>query len=180
MAFVVRINTLLGCSLVVFGLIIICRESGGSPGAAAPLHFAGATYEEGSGPADPQAESQLIAPETLAKTLNGPVARRPLVVFVGPTILYRSGHIPDAKLIGPASRPEDLASLLNFARPLGRNTDIVLYCGCCPWEHCPNVRPALEALQKLGFSRVKVLHLLHDFKQDWLDRGYPVQRRPGE
>jgi len=174
-----KIRAVPGECLLALCLFAAAGETAGNP-SPVPPPFAGPAHEEGSVPAGPQAASQLLAPEDLAKTLSSPVSRKPLVVFVGPTILYRSGHIPGAKLIGPASRPEELASLLNFARPLARGTDIVLYCGCCPWEHCPNVRPALEALQKLGFSRVKILHLLHDFKQDWLDKGYPVQRHSGD
>ena len=53
---------------------------------------------------------------------------------------------------------------------------IVLYCGCCPWNHCPNVGPAFVRLRDLGFSRVKVLYLPNNFGDDWVAKGYPTDR----
>jgi thiosulfate/3-mercaptopyruvate sulfurtransferase len=52
---------------------------------------------------------------------------------------------------------------------------MVIYCGCCPWEKCPNVQPAMTTLQEMGFTRVRVLHLPDNFKTNWIDKGYPVE-----
>lgn len=48
--------------------------------------------------------------------------------------------------------------------------------GCCPETRCPNVRPANTELRKLGFSRVRVLDLPTTLKDDWSDRGHPVEK----
>ena len=52
----------------------------------------------------------------------------------------------------------------------------MIYCGCCPLAHCPNLRPAYTALKELGFSRLRILNLPENFGTDWADRGYPTER----
>ena len=52
---------------------------------------------------------------------------------------------------------------------------IVLYCGCCPWNRCPNVGPAYKQLRDLGFTNVKVLYLANNFGDDWVAKGYRVE-----
>jgi hypothetical protein len=47
-----------------------------------------------------------------------------------------------------------------------------VYCGCCPWDRCPNVKPAVELLKQMGFAKAKALYLGTGFKADWLDKGY--------
>ena len=59
---------------------------------------------------------------------------------------------------------------------LNRKTFIVLYCGCCPWNRCPNVAPAFKLLRDLGFTSVKVLYMANNLGSDWVDKGYPVER----
>ena len=39
---------------------------------------------------------------------------------------------------------------------------IVLYCGCCPWDRCPNLGPAYKQLHDAGFSNVNVLYLANN------------------
>ena len=117
-----------------------------------------------------------VGPEQLSRTVTDPQSPQPLILYIGPNILFRSGHIPGAKRIGPASQSEGVEDLRKQLQDLPRTSEIVIYCGCCPWEHCPNVRPAFSVLQKMGFSNVKVLHLPNNFKQDWTDKGFAVQR----
>ena len=52
--------------------------------------------------------------------------------------------------------PGDAAQPRRF---LPKASFIVLYCGCCPWNHCPNVGPAFKQLRDLGFTNVKVLYM---------------------
>jgi hypothetical protein len=52
---------------------------------------------------------------------------------------------------------------------------VVVYCGCCPWDRCPNVKPAVDLLNQMGFAKVKVLYLETGFKVDWLDKGYAAE-----
>jgi len=61
-----------------------------------------------------------------------------------------------------------------------KDREILLYCGCCPWEKCPNIRPAFAALHEMGFSKVRVMVVPKDFKTDWDDKGYPTEKRVGE
>ena len=72
-------------------------------------------------------------------------------------MLYTQAHIPGSEYIGPASSESGLQQLHKRVEPLPRDKFIVIYCGCCPWSHCPNVKPAHDALRALGFTNVKVL-----------------------
>jgi thiosulfate/3-mercaptopyruvate sulfurtransferase len=135
-------------------------------------------HNEGTGAisSDSWQAGQLVGPEQFSRTVSDPQGPKPLILCVAPNFLYRSGHIPGAKRIGAASQPEGLENLQKQVRDLPRAKEIVIYCGCCPWQHCPNVAPAFGALQRMGFTNVKVLHLPSGFKQDWTDKGFPVQR----
>ena len=125
---------------------------------------------------DPWPASALVEPLALAKSLSTDAGKRPLVYCVGFPFLYQSGHIPGARFAGPASRPEGVQALRHDVEDLSRSQSIVLYCGCCPWKDCPNIRPAYRALQELGFHSVRVLVLPENFRQDWIAKGLPVQK----
>ncbi|MGA8875905.1 MAG: rhodanese-like domain-containing protein [Candidatus Korobacteraceae bacterium] len=124
----------------------------------------------------PPGSPQLITPEDLVKTLQAKKGTKPLIFNVGPYLLYVQAHIPGSEYLGAASTPHGLASLRDRVKPLSPKTFIVLYCGCCPWNHCPNVAPAYAELQKLGFSNVKVLYIANNIGMDWVDKGYPVAK----
>ncbi|MFZ0795735.1 MAG: rhodanese-like domain-containing protein [Candidatus Korobacteraceae bacterium] len=122
----------------------------------------------------PPGSPQLIHPEDLVKTLQARKGTKPLIFNVGPYLLYVQAHIPGSEYLGTASTPQGLASLRDRVKTLSPKTSIVLYCGCCPWTHCPNVAPAYAELQKLGFSNVKVLYIANNIGIDWVDKGYPI------
>lgn len=124
-------------------------------------------------PSQPAAR-RTLAPADLAKTLADPAAKKPTILFVGPEQLFVK-HIPGAKNAGEAGEPEGLASLTAMAKPLPRDTEIVIYCGCCPTRNCPNIRPAYAALTELGFTNVRALDLPQTFRADWREKGYPVE-----
>lgn len=120
------------------------------------------------------AELALIQPGDLAAELAAKGS--PAAIFqVGPNVLYRGKHIPGAIYAGPASRPEGLALLKSAVEKLPRDRQIVIYCGCCPWSHCPNVKPAMEMLQQMGFTHAKAMYVEDNFAKDWIDKGYPVE-----
>jgi len=122
------------------------------------------------------ADLPLIQPRDVAAELAAEGrAAKPMVLQVGPNVLYRSQHIPGAAYAGPAGKPEGLDLLKNQVANFSRDRAIVLYCGCCPWDHCPNIRPAIVLLQGMGFTHVKAMYLPTDFKVDWIDRGYLVE-----
>ena len=124
----------------------------------------------------PPGSPQLISPEDLVKVLQGPKGDIPLVLSVGPSLLYMQAHVPGAEYIGAASTPQGMQSLRTRVKSLPKTASIVLYCGCCPWSHCPNVRPAYDELHKLGFSNVKVLYIADNIGADWVEKGYPTIR----
>ena len=126
--------------------------------------------------ADPWSSSETMQPSVLAKMLTDKFLSVPTVVFVGFRSLYRGGHVPDASFRGTASTPEGLAELKSWAAAQPRSMDLVIYCGCCPFDKCPNVRPAYTALQSMGFKKIRVLLLPTSFAVDWADKGYPMQK----
>jgi hypothetical protein len=117
----------------------------------------------------------VIKPEELAKVLQSS-GEKPLILNVGPRLLYAQAHIPGAEYMGAASEAGGIERLRGRVKSLPRTKSIVLYCGCCPWEHCPNVRPAFKEMRALGFTRVQVLYIGNNFGADWVDIGYPVAR----
>lgn len=131
---------------------------------------------DSAGAADPWTSGQTIEPAALAKEISGPASQRPKIVCVGFHTLYEGAHVPGAVFRGPAMNAAGIADLKKWAAPLPRSAELVVYCGCCPLAHCPNVRPAFEALRAMGFTRLKVLLLPHDFAHDWVDTGYPVAK----
>jgi thiosulfate/3-mercaptopyruvate sulfurtransferase len=118
----------------------------------------------------------LVQPNELASRLIAKPGS-PLAVFhVGPNVLYRSKHIPGAIYAGPASKPEGLSLLQDAAANIPRTSEIVIYCGCCPWDRCPNIKPAFDRLKQMGFTKVKALYLENNFAKDWIDHQYPIAR----
>jgi thiosulfate/3-mercaptopyruvate sulfurtransferase len=120
--------------------------------------------------------SRQISPEDLLKMLQHPGKEKPLLIQVGSHVLYQQAHIPGSEYIGPASSEAGVQQLRKRVAPLPRASLIVLYCGCCPWGNCPNVKPADDALQAMGFTNVKVLYTSDNFGANWVDKGYPVAK----
>lgn len=120
----------------------------------------------------------MLTPEELTRIFadKSPKAQKPLVLQVGSHMLYVQTHIPGSEYMGQDNTPEGLQNLRRRVSALPKKKFIVLYCGCCPWSHCPNVNPAYDALEKLGFTNVKVLYIASNFGTDWVDKGYPVAK----
>lgn len=125
---------------------------------------------------DPWTASQTVDPAGLAAEISSAKAAKPTIVYVGFRALYQGAHIPGASFHGAAGKPEGLADLKAFAQRLPRDTNLVIYCGCCPLEKCPNIRAAFTALNDMGFTHLRVLLLSTDFNTDWISRGYPVEK----
>ena len=123
----------------------------------------------------PWTADEALAPADLVKML-GPGGTAPNVVYVGYRALYHPGHIPGASFHGPASEPAGIEDLQRWASSLAKDAPLVIYCGCCPFDHCPNVVPAYHALRQMGFTKLRVLILPTNFATDWVDKGYPIER----
>lgn len=120
-------------------------------------------------PVDPWTPSQLLEPADLAARIKNGTA--PLLICVGP-----SGLITGSIEAGPAHEAVHLDSLKTLLASVDRNREVVIYCGCCPFVHCPNVRPAFNLLLSMHFTHARLLDLSHNIKTDWLDHGYPVKQ----
>jgi thiosulfate/3-mercaptopyruvate sulfurtransferase len=120
--------------------------------------------------------ARLINPDELVKVLQSSKGEKPLMIQVGSHVLFSQAHIPGSEYIGPASTESGIQQLRERVESLPRNKSILIYCGCCPWRHCPNVKPADDALRALGFTNVKVLYIANNFGTDWVDKGYPVAK----
>jgi thiosulfate/3-mercaptopyruvate sulfurtransferase len=146
------------CSLIVF-----CTLTVASGSAVAD-----------SRPADSIPSADLIQPAARAAILRGEAAPKPVILHVGFRTLYEQAHIPAAEYTGPASEGQGLKRLRGLAAKLSKDADIVVYCGCCPWDNCPNIADAYFALHDLGFTHVRVLYVPNNFGHDWVEKGYPV------
>jgi hypothetical protein len=125
---------------------------------------------------NPQAGAETLQPAGLVKELSDSERAKSMVVYVGPASLYRGGHIPGAVFHGQAGNPAGLRELRAWAQNLPRTQPMVIYCGCCPWDVRPNVRPALTTLREMGFKLLRVLQIPTDFRTDWAQKGYPVEK----
>lgn len=119
--------------------------------------------------------AQLMQPEELNRLLHARGVEKPLVLQVGSHLMFAQAHIPGSEYIGPGSQSEGLAQLRGRVAQMPRSAFIVLYCGCCPWNRCPNVGPAYQVLAGMGFTRVKVLYMANNFGEDWVSKGFSVE-----
>ena len=119
----------------------------------------------------------LVEPADLVKTLES-AAKKPTVICVAFPVLYRSKHITGALYAGPGNKPEGIEALKKAVAGMPKDADIVVYCGCCPMERCPNIRPAHQALKEAGFTKVRVLRIPTNMPTDWYTKGYPSEAGP--
>jgi thiosulfate/3-mercaptopyruvate sulfurtransferase len=124
--------------------------------------------------AEPWTDADVRQPESLAKDLQS--GRHPLILYVGFPILYKGAHIPGAILAGPGSQPNGLDAMQHALAEVPKDREIVLYCGCCPFDHCPNIRPAFEKIREWGYSKVSLVVMPTNFHTDWVEKGYPVEK----
>lgn len=120
--------------------------------------------------------AQLLQPEELVQILHSSGKEKPLILQVGSHVLYAEAHIPGSEYIGAGGQESGLQALRDRVKGLKSNQFLIIYCGCCPWNKCPNIRPAYRQLHALGFTRVKALYLADNFGTNWVDKGYPVTK----
>jgi hypothetical protein len=118
--------------------------------------------------------SAQMQPEDLNRLLTAKGAQEPLVLQVGSRVLFAQAHIAGSEYAGPGAQPEGLSRLQARVQALPKSTLIVIYCGCCPWERCPNMGPAYKQLIDMGFTHVKALFMATNLGTDWAQKGYPV------
>ena len=116
-------------------------------------------------------DKQLMEPADLAKVLNDTKNVKPIVYAIG-----FAGGIKGSIEMGPAREKDNLDKLKAALTKLPKDADVVIYCGCCPFKNCPNVRPAFALLNEMKFTHPRLLNLSHNLKADWIDKGYRVDK----
>ncbi len=122
----------------------------------------------------PYPPQSILQPAELVPLLNS--SAKPLVLQTGSHVLYAEAHIPGAEYAGPAGTSAGIEVLRQRVAGLNKDSLIVIYCGCCPWIRCPNIKPAYQELRSLGFTNVKALYIADNFGTNWVDKGYPVTK----
>ena len=118
---------------------------------------------------EPWKKNQLMQPSDLAALLRNPNAKKPIIFNIGVM-----ENIKGARNMGAATEKENLENFKKVLKTLPKTTAVVVYCGCCPFNKCPNIRPAITALNQMGFSNARLLNLPVNIKVDWKDKGYPI------
>jgi thiosulfate/3-mercaptopyruvate sulfurtransferase len=119
--------------------------------------------------------SRLMNPEDLFKILQSR-KEKPLMLQVGSHNMFLQAHIPGSEYVGAAATDTGLQQLRRRVDSLPHSKFIVIYCGCCPWSHCPNIKPADDAMHEMGFTNVKVLYISDNLGTNWVDKGYPTAK----
>jgi thiosulfate/3-mercaptopyruvate sulfurtransferase len=95
---------------------------------------------------------------------------KPLILNVGPMELIKS-----AVDVGRATSVTGIERIKSTVAMENKNRTVVVYCGCCSYASCPNIKPAYDALISAGFKNAKVLELPEGIKPDWVAKGYPME-----
>ncbi len=138
---------------------------------SAPKTTVPATAPQTSASSVPWTKDELMPPEVLAQKIEQGQTDNLLILSIGFENLIK-GSID----LGPAENQAAIKELKDYLSDVPKDQNIVIYCGCCPFEKCPNIRPAFSVLNKMGFTNAKLLNLTTSIKADWLDKGYPIQK----
>lgn len=133
------------------------------------LLFAAIAFAAIAAQSDPWTKDQLMESSELAKLIMDTTARQPTIICVGPGALIQ--HSVDA---GPARDQANLDKLRGELNKLSKDAPVVIYCGCCPFDRCPNIRPAFRLLKEMKFTHARLLNLSTNIKVDWINKGYPT------
>ena len=120
---------------------------------------------------EPWTEKQLMEPATLAKIISEVSAKKPIILSIG-----FGGGIKGSIEVGAGRDKEGIENLKKELSKLSKDSDILIYCGCCPFKDCPNIRPAFKLLNEMKFTNHKLLNLSQNLKVDWIDKGYPTNQ----
>lgn len=119
---------------------------------------------------EPWTDKELKDPAVLAATLEDAKASKPAIFNIGPV-----QDIKGAISIGPAVVPKNLEKLKAQLAKIPKDREVIVYCGCCPFRRCPNIRPAFELLKQMKYTQRKLLNLPTSLKDDWISKGYPME-----
>ncbi|MBK0380476.1 rhodanese-like domain-containing protein [Mucilaginibacter segetis] len=123
------------------------------------------------GPGNPWASGELIQPDALVAQINSASAKTPPIFNIGAV-----EDIKGATHIGAVGNTENLLKFKKALADLPKGTEVVIYCGCCPFAKCPNIRPAYNELKTMGFTHIKLLNLPNNLQTNWIAKGYPLAK----
>ncbi len=115
-------------------------------------------------------KEQLMPTKDLAEKIKTNAKDRPIVLNVGPMELIKT-----AIDVGRATSVTGIEKIKSTVAMENKNRVVVVYCGCCSYASCPNIKPAYDALISAGFKNAKVLELPEGIKPDWVAKGYPME-----
>lgn len=119
----------------------------------------------------PWKNTEIMETADLAMKINKHSKDLPKILNVGP-----EDNIKSAIKIGAVNSPEGINKLKVAVAKTSKSKAIVLYCGCCTYANCPNIKPAFETLKKSGYTVVKVLNIPEGLTPDWAMKGYPMEK----
>jgi hypothetical protein len=130
--------------------------------------FSGQLFSQSG--SDPWTSKDLMDPAFLANILRDPKTAKPSIFNIGPL-----DNIKGAVKIGSVANKNNLAKLKEALSKIPKDKVVVIYCGCCPFRNCPNIRPAFSLLKEMKFTKPRLLNLPQNIKVDWTDQGYPME-----
>jgi thiosulfate/3-mercaptopyruvate sulfurtransferase len=119
---------------------------------------------------EPWTNKELMEPALLSNIISDPKAEKPYIFNIGPL-----ANIKGAVQIGSTTDKKNLEKLKQALTKIPKDKFVVLYCGCCPFRNCPNIRPAFSLLKEMKFTRPRLLNLPQNLKVNWTDYGYPME-----
>ncbi len=115
-------------------------------------------------------KEQLMPTKELADKINTNAKDKPLIFNMGPM-----DNIKTSVFVGKGTSVTGIEKLKSEVMWENKNRVIVVYCGCCSYASCPNIKPAYDALIQAGFKNAKVLELPEGIAPDWISKGYPME-----
>lgn len=115
-------------------------------------------------------KEQLMSTADLAAKINTNAKDKPLIFNVGPM-----ENIKGAVAVGAATNATFGNKISGYLTMESKTKPMVVYCGCCSYSSCPNIKPAYDYLIAQGFKNTKVLELPEGIKPDWVAKGYPTE-----
>ena len=116
-------------------------------------------------------KEQLMSTVELANKIKLNTKDKPLIFNVGPM-----ENIKDAIAVGAATNLTFASKIQSYLAMENKTKAIVVYCGCCSYASCPNIKPAYDILIAQGFKNTKVLELPEGIKPDWVAKGFPMEK----
>lgn len=115
-------------------------------------------------------KEQLMSTKELADKITTNAKDKPLIFNVGPM-----ENIKGAVAVGAATNITFSNRMEAVLAMESKTRQVVVYCGCCSYASCPNIKPAYDKLMAQGFKNTKVLELPEGIKPDWVAKNYPME-----